>query len=395
MKKIVILYLLLVVAVVLGLHLNKEPGYVLIALGNWSIETSLWFALASLFVAIGVLFILYRIVKRVGSLKYYWYRFWQKRRTKRSQSKTRQGLIAFSEGNWQKAESNLIKALPSSETPLINYIVAARSAQEQGSNKRRDRYLREAQKSIPEAKIAILLTQAQLQLANQQWEQARAALNHLYTLVPKHPHVLKLMVSLYLELHDWPQLSLILPKLRRYKIISEAKLDAIELSVYEGLLKEAAKTETVAELYKCWQTIPKASQSKANLVYLFSKSLLDKNEHSHAESILRQTLKTSWDDRLIALYGKTRSHDLNKQLKLAESMIKHHKENPALYLCLGRICINLQLWGKAKSYLEYCVQLEQSPEAYNLLAKLLEQLDDMSMAQSYYKKGLEALEDKR
>ena len=112
----------------------------------------------------------------------------------------------------------MIQALPNTDTPLLNYLTAARAAQKMGDSKLRDHYLREAQHSMPDAKIAVELTQAQLQLANNQWEQALATLRHLHDLAPHHPYVLKLLMNLYKEIRDWPQLIAILPDLRKNKL---------------------------------------------------------------------------------------------------------------------------------------------------------------------------------
>ncbi len=390
MKKLIFLYIVLVLAIAFGLHLEKDPGYVLISLGHWTIETSLWFALLSLFLLFGLIYFTLQFIRAVGSMKYRWYQFRLRRKTKISNNKTKQGLIAFSEGAWQKAETNLIKALSSSEVPLINYIVAARCAQELKNPNRRDKYLKSAERAMPDAKIAVLLTKAQLQLASQEWRDARECLNHLHTLVPKHPYVMKLMLSLYLEEKDWQGLSILIPKLRRYHVVNDEKLLTIEKTIYQGLLDKAAKEETVKHLFECWQAIPKSFKSQPSIVYIFAKHLLGKNEQSHAESILRQTLKSQFNENLIDLYGKTRSHALNKQLSFAETFLKKQAESAALFLCLGRICIHLKLWGKAKTYLEQSIHFNATPEAYNLLAKLLEQLNEEDMAQNYYRLGLEA-----
>ncbi len=106
------------------------------------------------------------------------------RLTQNAQAITRKGLIEYSEGYWQKAQNHLMQALPNADTPLLNYLTAARAAQKMGDSTLRDHYLREAQQSMPEAKIAVELTQAQLQLANNQWEQALATLRHLHDLAP-------------------------------------------------------------------------------------------------------------------------------------------------------------------------------------------------------------------
>lgn len=77
---------------------------------------------------------------------------------------------------------------------------------------------------MPEAKIAVELTQAELQLANHQWEQALATLKHLQDIAPRHPYVLKLIMQLYQEVKDWPQLITILPDLKSIGLLINKNL---------------------------------------------------------------------------------------------------------------------------------------------------------------------------
>ncbi|WBV63404.1 hypothetical protein PGH43_00365 [Legionella pneumophila 130b] len=81
---------------------------------------------------------------------------------------------------------------------------------------------------MPEAKIAVELTQAQLQLANHQWEQALATLKHLQDLAPRHPYVLKLLMNLYEEIKDWQQLIALLPDLKKNHIISDQAFEQLQ-----------------------------------------------------------------------------------------------------------------------------------------------------------------------
>ena len=91
----------------------------------------------------------------------------------------------MSEGRFEQAEKILLKQVSHSDTELLNYLMAARSAQQQGAYDRRDEYLRLAHKAMPSADIAIGITQAELQLSHNQYEQALATLNHLSSIAPK------------------------------------------------------------------------------------------------------------------------------------------------------------------------------------------------------------------
>ena len=58
-------------------------------------------------------------------------------------------------------------------------------------------------------------------------------------------------------------------------------------------------------------------------------------------------------------------------------------------LCMGRLAIQNQLWGMARSFLEVAVQNGDNNEAFLELARLHESLDENDSALKIYKRGLE------
>ena len=281
----------------------------------------------------------------------------------------------------------MIKALPDTDTPLINYLAAARAAQEQGNSKQRDRYLRQAQKSMPDAKIAVELTQAQLQIANQQFEQALATLKHLHDLAPKHPYVLKLLVRLYKEIQDWQSVIDLLPTLKKNSILTKKEINELELNTYIGLLHYKSKLLTHDELTQYYQHLPKHIAQNPKLLCVYAKYLLNQQKYAACELLIKSGLKKHWDEQLVELYGLC-INDVKKQLTYAESLIKNHPGCAKLYLSLGRLSISNQLWGKARTYLEKSIELAPSAEAYSELGKLLDSLHEGEQAKEYFKKGL-------
>lgn len=386
MIRLLITFFILFASVWLGIQLNRDPGYLLITLNHWSIETTVWIAIIililSFFLLHSTLLILSKISRSPST-----FRKWQaKRRSLKAQAKTRQGLIEFSEGYWSQARNHLIKALPDSDSPLLNYLTAARAAQEMGDNQLRDNYLREAQQSMPEAKIAVELTQAQLQLANQQWEQALATLRHLQDLAPKHPYVLKLLMHLYEEVKDWPQLINLLPELKKYQVITDGEFDKLQQRIYLRAIHDLSKLGHIEALTKMVQQLPKSLRNDPEIIAEYSRLLLANNDQVQAEAVLRQCLRKQFSDQLIELYGKVKHTD--QQLSFAESLLKKHTHSAELYLCLGRLSLYNHLWGKAKTYFEKSINLAESPEAYEELGKLYERLSDQAEACIAYRQGL-------
>jgi HemY protein len=387
MMRILIAFVILLGSVLLGIQLNDDPGYVLITINHWIIETTVWFtafALLLLFVIVHILLQFFNKISNTPSIIHKWN---SRRLAQKAQATTRKGLIEYSEGYWQKAKTHLIQALPNTDTPLLNYLTAARAAQKMGDSQLRDHYLREAQQSMPEAKIAVELTQAQLQLANHQWEQALATLRHLHDLAPRHPYVLKLLMNLYEEVRDWPQLIAILPDLKKNQVISEQAFKQLQQNAYLQALMDLTKQNQPEAVTTFFNSLPKHLANNPGVVAEYIRFLFRNRDYNKAESLLRRCLRKEFNSQLIELYGLLLC-DAN-QLDFAESLLKKSPHSAALFLCLGRLCITQHLWGKAKHYLEQSNELNPTPVAYAELGKLHEKLNDPFLASENFKKGLE------
>ena len=386
MMRALFIFLLLLLSVGLGVQLHRDPGYLLIAINHWTIETTLWIALLGLILLFLVLHMLLVLLKWVVRIPSAWHNQCTQRRLERAQAKTKKGLIEFSEGHWLKAKKYLISALPNTDTPLLNYLTAARAAQEMGDSKLRDNYLREAQQSMPEARIAVELTQAQLQLSEKQWEQALATLKHLQDLAPNHPYVLKLLTHLYQEVRDWRQLMELLPQLKQNQVLSSVDFNTLQQQVYLQTLLEMIHENQIEVLTEFMASLPKSLRHDVGLIAAYCRYQIHTHNYSKAESLLRECLRKQFHEELIALYGQLK--DDKAQLGFAESMLKEHSQSAALLLCLGRLSFTNHLWGKAKAYFEASIECAATSEAYAALGQLFEQLEEPANACAAYRQGL-------
>lgn len=387
MLRIISIFLVLLGSVFLGIQLHNDPGYVLIGLKHWTLETTLWVALFALLVFFGLLHLilhaLFKIIKTPGTLQH-----WNARRlAHKAQRITRKGLIEYSEGYWDKAKKHLIQAIPNTDMPLLNYLTAARAAQKMGDSQLRDHYLRQAQQAMPEAKIAVELTQAQLQLANEQWEQALATLRHLHDLAPHHPYVLKLLVKLYQHVRDWSQLIALLPALKKHNVLHSRELDDLERQAYLNALQELQKQNQPQEVIAFFNSMPKSLQHHIDLIIPYGHYLLNHRYNSQTETLLRNALRKEFHPRLIELYSHIPANE--QQVAFIESLLKKNSHCAPLLLCLAQQAMTKQLWGQAKTYLEQSITVYPSPQAYEALGILDEQLGNPVAACAHYKTGLQ------
>ena len=393
MVKLIIGLLILVIAVLGAVLLVKDdPGFVLIKYGDFSLETSLAFGIVAIVVAGVLIQLVLRILLTIWRLPQSLGKSAAKRRIEKSRKLLNQGLIDLAEGRFAQAETALLKLIEHAENPLLNYLAAARAAQQQAKYDERDDYIKSAHDAKPEAEIAISVTQAELQLASGQTERALATLTHLRTVAPKHDYILKLLAKVYDQIGEWSQLSDLLPEVRKKKLFDDARLNQIELKAYSGSLNDAASISAEA-LNKAWSGLPMSCLSQAEYILLYIDLLTRHNyESKQIEQIVVKSISQQWDSRLIGYYGKLKVQDTSAQLSTAEKWLQDYGSSDVLLLALGRICLRLKLWGKSQSYLEASIGIKSTPESCLELAELLSsnQMNEKEKACRYFQQGLKA-----
>ncbi len=382
----------------MALAVLKDNGYILIGYNVWTIEGSLALFILLDVILFALLYITIRFFIRLwqtpGTIKT-WHHHRQIRLAQKSLTR---GLLEMAEGDWKGSEKRLLKYAANAETPLLNYLAAARAAQLQGAHERRDQYLQLAHESMPSADIAVSLTQAELQLAHQQLEQALATLKHLKSIAPKHVYVLKLLSELYQQLGDWQQLKELLPELKKRRACSESELQTLENRVHQFSLQQAAGKDLAALEY-AWKQIPRRKRFNTNLVIDYSRHLVSLKAQDKAIKEISHCLNKhrdeEWDEEILIAYGNINGTNPASQLTVAESWLKIKSSNPALLLMLGRLSLKAKLWGKARSYLEASIETQPATSTYHELGNLLEQMGETDKAREYYRLGLDMNKDSR
>ncbi len=387
MRRFIWLLLVLIVSVWLGLLIAKDPGLAFFSYRHWSVEMPLWFAVLSLLVLLSVFYLIWSVFSGVDSIFYRWRNWLRWRRKTQSYSKTNRGLIELIEGRWKKGENLLTAGIAQSEAPLINYLALAKAAHEQAAYDRQETYLRRAHAVAGSAEVAVGLTQAQFQIDQGQFEQALATLRQLQSMVPRHPLVVKLLERVYVHLGDWQSLLTLLPSLYKSKVVTSEQLVLLEQKTYRELLKATTKLpQGLTALRAVWDIVPRRLKTDPQLLGCYAQQLVFYPEQtSEAVELLNKSLRKSWDADLIKLYGSLNTGDPVQQLVLAERWLARYPNQALLLLTLGRLSVRCQLWGKARSYFEESLKLEERAITYLEYGKLLDQLGETSTA---YRDGL-------
>jgi len=381
-------FLMLLFAIVLAAIVNsmfgEDAGYVKMQWGGRVLQTSfigLLMIFTALYFLIRATVHFFRMPKKFGQKV-------KEINQNNARKRLTQGMIDVSEGNFSQAEKRLTKSAAKSETPLLNYLNAARAAQAQGKSDRRDKWLKQAYENTPEAAKAILLTQAELQLEADEFELSLATLQKLEELSPGHKQSLRLQAKLYDKLEDWGQLRDLVPKLRQYKSYTKESIDKIALTANTEILLDAPNLE---QLNTAWNGLDKTTRTQAKLIASYANGLISFGENKQAETIVNQALKKHWDEDLLDCYANLTEMDSSKQLVQVETWLKKRGESANLLQVAAKLSMRSQLWGKARSYIESSIAIEPTPARYQLHGELLQHLGDASLASDAFKNGLQLL----
>lgn len=392
-RRLIIVLLVLLIAGWLGTLIARDPGYVLLAWDRYSLETSIWFALAALVVLLGMLRLLLALFGLLTGSRQ-GMRAWNRQRlARRAQSRTTAGLLALSEGSFEKARKVLVQAAERVDTPLINYLGAARAAHETGDFEGRDAHLQQALASTPRATLAVGIAQAELQIAGNQPEQALATLLSLRKEAPRNTHVLRMLRTTYESLDDWQGLLGLIPDLRRSEVIASDEIVALEQRTWRAELQRAARVDAdrdgrIAALERAFEQMPKPLRRERSMVEAFVGELLPLGADDVAETVLRSSLRREWHESLVALYGRVGGSDPARQLLTAQGWLSQRPDSDVLLLALGRLSLRNERWAKGREYLEASVKLRRTAEGFAELGRLCARLGDHEKASEYFEESL-------
>jgi HemY protein len=371
----------ILVAIILGGLVGtlvvRDPGYVLVSYADTVVETSLWVAAFLLTVLLVSIWAIGYFVRGVTQGQRGVSRFISGRRVRNARSQTVRGLLVMAEGRWAEARKLLLAAATKADTPLINYLNAARASHELGDPVARDENLKLAHETTPAAKFAVTLTQAEFNIDDGEYEQALAALLRLRQRAPKHGAVLAMLVECYQAVGDWEALSDLAADLKKSSALPDDKLAEIEAKVW------AARLQQADDVNKIWKRLPKRQKNNLILLGDWANSLRKEERFDEAGQVLRNALDQTWSSELALVYGLVPTTDPGEQLSVAKSWLRQRPNDAALNLTLGRLSLANEQFEQAREYFETSLRLEPVEEVYGELGRLCIAMGDEQRGTEY------------
>lgn len=376
---------LIILGLAIGISLvaGVNTGYVLIKTPTYRIETSLNFLIVAISLSFICLHLALRLFNYTRDLPATVRAYKESLRKKAGHQALLRSLHALVEGRYEEAEKTASKALELGEDAGLTALIGARAAHKLRHKTRRDYFLTEAERLAPEAAIARLLTQSEMLLDDQQYQLALTILQRLAAIEPNYHPALSMELKIQTRLKNWERVLTILKLLEKTDAIEVLKIKEIRLQAHQALIKRYA--HDVASLNTYWKKLSEEDQFNERLVLTAVPLFIEAGAHDEAAKIVEMNLTKHWSGALVRLLGHCVTTSPTKQLQQAEYWLMNHSNDADLLETLGKLCVRLQLWGKATNYYEASLSIEPSATRHLALAKLLEQKGQLTAANEHYR----------
>jgi len=375
---------LFALAVALTVAARYSPGYVLLVLPSHRVEVSLNFAVVLGLLGFVVAYALVRALSLTLTMPIRAALFRRDQQRMRARRAFQEALRAYLEGRFGRAERAARQALQQNEAVGLSLVIAARSAHELKSFQARDQYLQEMESRAPQDNYLRLMTQAELLLDDRRYHDALQALSRLQD---KHTAALRLELKAQQLARNWDQVLVLLPQLEKRKVFEPALLEQFKrYAQTENLKRKALDARALREF---WDKLPADDRRDSRIAAAAAQCFISLGGCDEAHRIVEESVEAHWDPTLLPLYVQCLPRDARRHLERAEGWLREHPGDPALLLALGQLCVQQELWGKARSYFEASLAIEPSHTAYVELGKLLERIGKPEEASQVYRKGLE------
>ncbi len=355
--------------------LTPDLGEVLIRWHGTTVTTTVAFALVALALSVLLLWMLWALL----SLPF---NAWQRTAQRQARHRLINGLIALHEGRHVRAESLLTKAAEDGDARTVARLAAREAALRQGD----------------------LVAAAMQQAALTQSDPLPAALNTAEALLAQNkPQDVLDVLQPWVEKDALPPRGVVLrgeasiacgraqdaidalPALHREQSLSADAFAELERRWQCAWLRDAGHAD---ELLYRWRAQPLQMHDLAQIAGAFAARAAELGLESEAAQALGDALEHQWDDALIDQFGRLPAGRDDQRLQRAEPWLSRQPANPALTLCLGRLCASQKMLGKAEELMHRAIAQGAGSPAWEALGNVFTEQNDSVRAQVCYANAL-------
>ena len=374
-------------AVALAVGARYNDGYVLLVLPPWRAEVSLNLFIVALLAVVVALYATVRAIAFTAGLPARARAWRERKRRDEGIQLFRDALRLLFEGRFSRALKKAEESYEAGIVPGLSALIAARAAQRLRESGRQQEWLERA-RNDERNEAAALMLEAEMNNEVRRFPEALSALTRLQEKKGRQIAALRLELRARQGIDDWDGVLHIARQLdKRTALPAEV---AHEIKVQAHLENIARRRADAGQLQDYLRKVPAAEQGR-RLTLAAARALADLGAVSEAQKLVETALDSddpgAWQAELVTLYGNLDGPGATGRIASAEKWLPDHADDAGLLLALGRMCFRQRLWGKARSYLEASLSVQETREAHLELAMLCDQLDEADEANRHYRAG--------
>jgi HemY protein len=286
------------------------------------------------------------------------------------------------EGRYGKAQQRALEALAIPGSSGLNAIIGARAAIDVRNFDSAEAMLSRPDAQATSLAVARLMLLAEIALEQGQPQHALDTLRELRREAGMHTAALRLELRCLQAARRWTDIAPLLDQLVRRKVFDSTQAEHVRVTAQSEQLK--VLTHDAAGLREYWNRLPDAAKRHPKVARAAAQSFLQLGGDREAVDILTESLEREWNSELAEIYGECRPADATRQLEQAERWLLRHNQDPVLLRVLGTLCQRRQLWGKAQTYFEASLALDDGWRAHLALGEMLGRLNRDDEANAHF-----------
>jgi HemY protein len=382
--------LILALAVALALFAEFNHGNVSIFSPPYRVDISVNVAVVGLIVAFLAMHAFLIALARLLDLPNRVQRYRSNRQELSTSLAFRDAVTALFEGRFGRSERLAEIAASDSKYTSTAALVAARAAHRMREFERRDDWMNREQASDKSniKSNAHLMTVAELAIEERNETSAQQAIDavaELQSRGARQVHAQRTALRAFEITENWPEV------IRLCRLLY--KKNALHPTASRGLLARAHRAilrnfgDDLGALKKHWNDMSAAEHSWPEIIDPAAQAFARAGELSFATKLVSNRLDASYSGAAAELYASFEGIPGKDRLQRLEAMLSKIGPDPALLKALGRVCLSLQLWGKAEDYLKRSAKELPSVDTFLMLADLFEKTDREPLAFEVYRQA--------
>ena len=372
--RILFWFLLLAVAAVgVALATRLTAGYALFVAPPYRVEVSLNLLLLLAVAGFVGGYALVRVIGRAMRLPDEVRAFRLRQQQERTRAKHDAAVVALLEGRYGRARQFAEEALVVPQSSGLSALVAARAAIETRDFDVADALLARSDAQVARLAVPRLMLEAEMKLERGQPIEALSRLWALRKEAGAHTAALRLELRALQAARRYAEIPPLVDQLVKRKVYGSTEADLVRAAAHAQELGECGNDP--ARLRSYWSRLSDTDQRNSRIAAAGARGFLALGGEREAAEILARSLERNWEPDLALLYAQCRIPDATAQLEQAESWLTRHNQDAMLLHALGVLCERRQLWGKAQTYFEASLALENTWRTHVALGELLARLD--------------------